>query len=199
MSASVVAWDFDGVLNRNVRDGRFVWADRFEEDTGRSLAVFQSHVFAEFEAVVSGREGLRERVAGWAEATGYAPGADALIDYWFEGDMHLDPAMLALMDRLAGRGVPQVIATNNEPLRAARIECALGDRGARLFASGRMGVAKPRAAFFERITDALDVEPGAMILLDDHPANIEAAARLGWRAVHVTDASRGRVADALPL
>ena len=28
----VVVWDLDGVLNRGIEDGRFVWSDRFEED-----------------------------------------------------------------------------------------------------------------------------------------------------------------------
>ena len=198
----MVAWDFAGVLNRNVVDGCFVWSERFEEDTGQSLALFQDHVFArDFEAVLTGRVDLRDRVAGWATAVGYAPGPDALMDYWFARDMRLDAVALALADRLAERGVPQVVATNNEPRRARHIEqeLGLGARVGPVFASGRMGVAKPEAAFFAAVTDALGAEPAEMLLLDDHAPNLEAARRLGWATFHVTDATRTGIAHALPL
>ncbi|MEO1778575.1 MAG: hypothetical protein AAFU63_07270 [Pseudomonadota bacterium] len=30
----ILVWDFDGVLNANTVDGRFVWADRLAQDWG---------------------------------------------------------------------------------------------------------------------------------------------------------------------
>lgn len=200
MSPDVVAWDFDGVLNRNIRDGRFVWADRFEEDTGRSLSTFQRHVFTDWAPVLTGREPLRDRVARWAEAEAYAPGPDALIDYWFGRDMHPDPEMLALVEGLAARGVRQVMATNNEPTRAALIErdTPFAPHIERVFASGRLGVAKPDPAFLEAITTALALPPEAMLLVDDHAPNLAAARALGWRAFHLTDDTRAALPAALP-
>ena len=40
-----IAWDFDGVLNRNIVDGRFVWADTLEDDLGISVAALQKGIF----------------------------------------------------------------------------------------------------------------------------------------------------------
>ena len=202
MTPTVVAWDFDGVLNRNVRDGRFLWTERFEEDTGQDLATFRSHVFErDFHAVLTGREDLRDRVASWAEAVGHAPGPDALIDYWFTNDLHLDPEIAALTQRLADRGVRQVVATNNEPRRTAFLEREAGLAPAieRVLASGHLGASKPDPAFFDALARALDVPPGTILLVDDLAANVEAALAAGLGAFHLTDATRRDLAAALPL
>ncbi|WP_254695409.1 HAD-IA family hydrolase [Oceanicola sp. D3] len=55
MRIEAIAWDFDGVLNRCVENGRFLWAKDFERDTGQSLAGFQQAVFgAGFREVIEG-------------------------------------------------------------------------------------------------------------------------------------------------
>ena len=45
MTPSLIVWDFDGVLNRNVVDGRFIWADRIEADLGIKLDPFSDYIF----------------------------------------------------------------------------------------------------------------------------------------------------------
>ena len=198
----VVAWDFDGVLNRTIVDGRFIWADSFEADTGQSRAVFEAHVFGrDLEEILTGREDLRDRVASWAATVGYEPGADALLEYWFAKDTHPDARMIGLMDRLNDKGIHQVIATNNEARRADYIENEMGYgvRVERIFASGRIGAAKPSAGFFNAVTDALDVLPSDILLIDDLAKNVEAASDLGWQAFHFTDESHDDIERALPL
>lgn len=201
-AATVVAWDFDGVLNRNIVDGRFVWADTFEADTGHPLKGFTDAVFAEgFDDVITGRTDLRDRVDDWARKAGYAPGADALLAYWFERDALPDPDIGPVMDDLRERGVRQVIVTNNEARRARYIEREMefGPRVEHVFASGRMGVRKPDPAYFAHVTDALGVEPERMLLIDDHPDNVMAAKTCGWRTFHFTDVSRDRLRTVLGL
>lgn len=193
MTAPVIAWDFDGVLNANIRDGRFLWADRFEPDTGHALDRFQKMVFGEaFEAVLTGREDIRDRVSQWADTVGYAPGADALLEYWFTRDMMPDAQVLSLVDRWRARGVRNVMATNNEWRRTAAITAheAFGARLDHIFAAGPMGAAKPDPRFFHIVTESLGVAPGQMILIDDHPDNIDAASALGWVVFHFTEATR---------
>ncbi len=57
---SVIAWDFDGVLNRNVVDGRFIWADTLESDLGIALDAFERGVFdASFLQVISGKRDIK--------------------------------------------------------------------------------------------------------------------------------------------
>ncbi|MGL5010373.1 MAG: HAD family hydrolase [Paracoccaceae bacterium] len=200
MRPRVVAWDFDGVLNRNIVDGRFVWADDFEADTGQSLRGFTDHVFgADFDLVITGRTDLRDRVADWARQVGYGAGADALLDYWFARDALPDAGMLAMMERLAARGVRQVIATNNEARRVGYIEREMGfaARVEHVFSSGRMGVRKPDAGFFSHVVEVLAVAPGDILLIDDTAANVAAALAQGWQGFHFTEATRNGLAALL--
>ncbi|QFS81452.1 Phosphatase [Roseivivax sp. THAF40] len=186
----LVAWDFDGVLNDGFRDGRAIWADNFERDLGHPISSFRDHFFGDrFEAVVTGREDLRAAVADWADKVGYAHGADTVIRYWFEQDRHPVPAMLERLDRLADRGMRQVIATNNEAHRARFIEDEMGygTRVETVFASGRMGLRKPDPRFFHHIAAETGVTPGNILLVDDLEENIAAARDAGWQGYHLTD------------
>jgi putative hydrolase of the HAD superfamily len=196
LSATVVAWDFDGVLNRNVADGQFLWAKDFEADLRQSLLMFNRHVFdANFGDVITGREDLRDRVESWAKAVGFAGGPDALLAYWFAKDSFPDPSMLEIIKALSGHGVRQVIATNNESRRASYIENEMGYAALveHVFSSGRMGVRKPDPAFFTLVAERLDAEPHDMLLIDDAKENVDQAARHGWRSIHFT----GGAADSL--
>jgi putative hydrolase of the HAD superfamily len=57
-----IAWDFDGVLNLNIDDGRFVWADTLEEDLGIPLTDFETGIFdASFHRVISGKVDLLDQ------------------------------------------------------------------------------------------------------------------------------------------
>ncbi len=184
---TVIAWDFDGVLNRNIKNGEFLWHRNFESDLGQSVSVFTQHMFgARLDDIITGKEDLRDRAESWSNSVGFSPGADALLAYWFEKDSFPDPAMLAIMQDLTGRGFRQVIATNQEARRTAFIENEMGFAALveRVFASGRMGVRKPESAFYNAVTGSLGVDAQDMFLVDDTLANVEQAGRSGWRAIH---------------
>jgi putative hydrolase of the HAD superfamily len=187
---TIVAWDFDGVLNRNIENGQFLWAKDFEADLGQSLSVFNQHIFdASFDAVMTGKEDLKDRVEFWSKVVGYSGGPDALMAYWFAKDSFPDPSMLEIIETLSNHGVRQVVATNNEPRRTRFIEAEMGYAALveHVFSSGRMGVRKPDLTFFKAVTSSLDVEPQDMLLIDDAKANTEQAALLGWRSIHFTE------------
>ncbi|MEJ5914908.1 HAD family hydrolase [Pseudokineococcus sp. 1T1Z-3] len=63
--------------------------------------------------------------------------------------------------------------------------------------SGREGLTKPDPALFRRLLDRFDLDPAATAFVDDSPANVEAAAALGLRAVGFTtaEALRDALAD----
>ena len=194
----VVAWDFDGVLNRSWAEGAETWARDFEALTTRSLQSYYEAVFAnDFHRILTGREDVRDRVASWVAKSGSAISADEVLDYWFGKDARLDDAMLALMSRLDDRGVRQVIATNNEARRTAFIGQALGfsSRVETIFASGHIGAMKPHSAFFDHVSGALGVPPADILLVDDREPNVIAAQKCGWQGFHFTDATRGALAD----
>jgi putative hydrolase of the HAD superfamily len=198
----VIAWDFDGVLNRSIVNGRFIWADRFEQDIGHSRAGFEDHIFHNnLDAIITGKEDLRDRVADWANMVGYAHGADRILDYWFRKDAFPDPEMLVLMDRIAHCGLRQIITTNNETRRTTYIETELGfgARVERVFASGRMGLAKPDPLYFETVAAQMNVDPAQIFLIDDTVENITAAKRLGWQGLHFTDKTRHALETMLPI
>ncbi|WP_171209895.1 MULTISPECIES: HAD-IA family hydrolase [unclassified Ruegeria] len=199
-SDTVIAWDFDGVLNQNIRDGVFLWAQQFEEDLGQSLDVFTKHIFRnDFDRIITGQEDLRDRVAEWATMVGFAPGANTLLDYWFRKDALPDPAVTDTLDAISRNGVRQVIATNNESRRVSFIEREMGfaKRVDRVFSSGRMGVRKPQPEFYAKVTETLRVSPDQMLLVDDYAASIEAARDAGWRAYLFNDETRGDILESL--
>lgn len=193
---TVVAWDFDGVLNQNICDGVFLWAQHFEQDLGQSLDVFTNHVFRnDFDRIITGQEDLLDRVAEWVEMVGFAPGADAVLDYWFHKDALPDPDVLDVLDAISRQGVRQVIATNNETRRVTFIERDMGflDRVDCVFSSGRIGFRKPHFGFYKHVTDALNIAPDQMLLVDDYRASVDAARKAGWRAYFFSEDTKDEV------
>lgn len=194
----LVAWDFDGVLNANIQDGRFIWADDLEADLGIDRAHLQAYIFASkrFREVLTGGRDFLDLLAAFLADGGYDVPPERLMQYWFEKDAHPDAGMLDLVRRVACR---QVIATNNEAHRAAFIWEEMGYQAhmERVFAAGPMGVAKPDAGFFEEITGWAGLAPGVCLLVDDAKANVEAAAALGWQTFYLTETSRAALAGYL--
>ncbi|MFV2002990.1 MAG: HAD family hydrolase, partial [Paracoccaceae bacterium] len=80
-------------------------------------------------------------------------------------------------------------ATNNEHRRSEYIENEMG-YGARVeasFSSGRMGAAKPDAAFFKSIEAELGLEPSQILFVDDYSKNIDGAVACGWQVHHFAE------------
>ncbi len=184
-----IAWDFDGVLNRNVVNGRFVWQDHLEA-FGIDRRAFEEFMFADgFWPIMRGEEDLLHRLQRFYDHVGRRSDPQELLDYWFETDARPCPEMLALMERAAAAGLRQVIATNNEHRRSAYIENEMGfaARVERLFSSGRMGVAKPDPAYFRAIEAELALAPEQILFVDDYAENVEAAAACGWQVHHFSE------------
>lgn len=189
-AVQVIAWDFDGVLNRNIENGVFAWSRNFEQDLGLSLQSFTSYLFAgRFQKAMVGQACLVEMVSEWAEANAAAGRAPEILDYWFQKDALPDHRTLSLFEPLKKRGLRHVMATNNEIHRTAFIEARMGfgDRMERIFAAGRMGIAKPDTDYFAHIEAELDVAPAGLLLVDDLEENVAAARNRGWQAFHFTE------------
>lgn len=199
---SVIAWDFDGVLNRNIVEGRFVWADTLEDDLGIALDAFERDVFdASFAQVITGKRDIKCHLQDWLDRSGHTLNADDLLDYWFVKDDLKDPFTCDLLEHLAGHDVVQVIATNNEDRRSSYIEhqSGFGSLVSQVFSSGRIMAAKPDAAFFTHVSNTLRVTPSEILLIDDSATNVRAAKALGWKGFHFTEQSRQELASFLGL
>ncbi len=55
--------------------------------------------------------------------------------------------------------------------------------------SGRERLVKPDPAIFRLLVDRHGLVPGRTVFIDNSPANVRAAAALGFRAIHFTDAA----------
>ncbi len=208
----LVVWDFDGVLNRNLTDGRFRWSQAIAADLGLGPAAFEAFVFRgpEVRRAVRGEGDLLEAAADWLARQGSRVTPEALLDYWFAKDALPDAEAGQWLDALTVR---KVIGTNNEARRAAYIADVMGfgARVERIFASGPMGVAKPDAGFFAAIEAwagaaagaaagvPARVSAGRILLIDDRAVNVAAAHRRGWGAFHFTGRTRARLPGILGI
>jgi len=194
-----IAWDFDGVLNRNVVNGRFIWQDRLA-DFGIDRKVFETFMFADgFWPVMRGQEDLLHRLQRFSEHAPFQVTAEELLNIWFRADALPCSQMLKLMQRVQDAGLRQIIATNNEHRRSSYIEADMG-YGARiekLYSSGRMGVAKPDAAYFRAIENDLELRPDQIFFVDDFRENIDAAKTCDWQVHHFPENGHDRLAQRL--
>lgn len=201
-SVQVIAWDFDGVLNRNVQKGVFAWSRTFEQDLGLPLHSFSGFLFSgRFQQAMVGKACLVELVTEWSEANGASGRAREILDYWFSQDDLPDERTLAMFEPLSAKGLRHVMATNNEIHRTAYIEGTMGfgARMERIFAAGRMKLAKPDTAYFEHIETELGLAPSAFLLVDDMEENIRAAQSRGWQAFHFEEEAHSLLEEALGL
>ena len=196
----LIVWDFDGVLNANTRDGRFLWADSLKADLGVDPAEFARDLFGSgrIRDVMRGRDNLLTYTDGWLRARGYTVSGTDFLAYWFEKDRHPDGEVIGWLEAAPTR---RVIGTNNEAHRAAFIEAEMGfgDRVEKIFASGRMGVAKPDPGFFAEVERWADLTPANILLIDDTAANVAAAMARGWRGFHFNPASRAELPGVIGL
>ncbi|MGB3625577.1 MAG: HAD-IA family hydrolase [Henriciella sp.] len=180
----LIAWDFDGVLNANVRDGVFVWMNTFERDTGLSIGSLANYLFnGRFQKAMVGEADLHELVGEWAEIEGVPHRAGEVVDYWFDRDHIPDEKTLSLVRKARAAGAVNIIATNNEVHRAKWIEeVGFGEHMHTVFAAGRMKLAKPDLAYFAHIEEAMGYSGEDIILIDDMEENVIAAREHGWSA-----------------
>ena len=82
-----------------------------------------------------------------------------------------------------------VCGTNTiEPHYSKRVERGDYSLFDKLYASHLMGVAKPKAAFFNYILEQEQVRAGEAVFIDDDPENVKGAAVLGLEAILFRDA-----------
>ncbi|MEJ2023199.1 MAG: HAD-IA family hydrolase [Maritimibacter sp.] len=199
MSVQLIAWDFDGVLNR-VQNDQGAVAAAFERDIGLSFEHFVAHMFTQehMGRVLTGAETIEDLFGDWLAGEGSELQAETLLTWWLEANHAPDEEMAALAERLPHR---QIIATNNEARRAAYIRelAGWGARVEAIFASGPMGVAKPDPGFFAQITEWSGLTAGEILLIDDNTQSIEAARALGWQTFLFNDETREALPAALGL
>ncbi len=178
--------DVDGVLVTGRPEDGLNWATDLERDLGVSAADLHKEFFAQhWDEIIVGRADLPERLS--ASLTRIAPhvACDRVIAYWFEKDSGLDTAILDDIAASRAAGLKVWLATNQEHMRAAYLMNVLGlAKGVDgMFYSASLGCRKPEGRFFRAIEAATGFAPEELLLVDDTPANADAARDAGWHAV----------------
>lgn len=185
MTAQLVVWDFDGVLNAEPEGEPFGWVPRLDSDLGLSPRAFRAFLNRPGQAaqVLRGARSLHAELETWLATQDTAITADTLMAHWLRCEDRPDSQVIDWLDRSPQRAV---IGTNNPAPRADYIMETMGfsARVETMFASGPLGAAKPDAGFYAAIERWSGLAPRAILLIDDNRANVAAAAARGWQVYH---------------
>lgn len=175
--------DVDGVIILHPDERG--WSANLERDIGIPAATLQAAFFQpHWEDVSHGRASLRERLAPVLQSISPHVTCDALIDYWFSNDAHMNHALLAELAAIRAGGIEVHLATVQEHERARYLweELDLRSRFDGLHYAAELGCSKPAASFYKSIEVRTGFRPRDLFLIDDLIANVEGARMCGWAA-----------------
>ncbi len=169
-----VLWDADGVL----QTGPMSWDAAFGEALGERAEVAHEF-FALLDDALAGRVDMEAHVREVLARHDLDHAREDTLAVWGR----IEP-LAEIRDLVAELPVPSYLATNQDNLRAACMRRQMGYDAllAGAYYSCDLGVAKPRAAYFEAILDDLGLAAEEVLFVDDTAGNVEAAREIGLRA-----------------
>ena len=182
MTIKAIMVDVDGVLIDPPDGG---WSVDLKKDCGLSAETLQADFFAHhWDDVIHGRASLRERLEPVLHEIAPHLTCDALIDYWFTHDAHVNETLLEELASLRAEGLEVHLATVQEHERARYIWEQLGFRSKfdRIHYSAELGCSKPSISFYKTVEVKCGFGPQELFFIDDKPANVEGALLSGWAA-----------------
>lgn len=190
MAPRNVVFDFGGVLLR-WQPQEIIDAFYAEVELRGSLSrnVFQHPDWIEMDRGSLGEDAAVRRFA--ARMNRPVQEMQALLQLVKESLVPL-PETVALVHELAGHGVP-LYGLSNMPASTftylrGRYDHWKFFQG--IVISGEVKLIKPDPAIFQYLCSLHQLEPSETIFVDDHSPNIEAAQKLGFRAILFRDAER---------
>jgi putative hydrolase of the HAD superfamily len=206
--ALTVVFDFGAVLFhwRPADLVRRRWPELAPDDAAalalaeRFFGGFQGD-WAEFDRGTLDRDGI---VSSIVARTGWSADLVASVVDEIPHSLVVDPATVDLLRNVWAAGIRTAYLSNMPAPYASVLEERhqfLEGFDGGLFSS-RVGLVKPEPALFRLLEQTMGLDPTNTVLIDDSPPNVEAARRLGWRAVLYRDAAdcrRQLAASGLPV
>ncbi|MGH6616582.1 HAD-IA family hydrolase [Sphingomonas sp.] len=183
MTIRAIMVDVDGVII--VHPDARGWSAHLERDVGVPASALQTRFFEpHWDDVIHGRASLRERLAPVLNEISPHVTCDALVDYWFGNDAHMNHALLAELASIRAAGTAVHLATVQDHERAHYLwhDLDLRSRFDGLHYAAELGCAKPAPGFFRSIEARTGFRPQDLFLIDDSIANVEGATACGWAA-----------------
>jgi 2-haloacid dehalogenase len=188
VTPSVVVFDLGGVLID--WDPRHLYRTLFDE-ADEMEAFLEEVAFADWNSRQDAGRPLGEAIELLAASH---PHRRALIDAfrarWSETIGGEVPGTVDLLRELRATGVRLLALSNwsaeTFPVARARFEFLSWFDG--IVISGEIGSIKPHARPFDVLVERYSIDPARSLFIDDSPANVEAATRLGFQALRFTDA-----------
>jgi putative hydrolase of the HAD superfamily len=193
MTIKAVMVDVDGVLIVHPDAGG--WSTHLERDLGLPSAQLQAEFFKpHWDDVIHGRASLRDRLAPALKIIAAHLSVDALIDYWFRNDAHVNKDLLAELATIRAEGIQIHLATVQEHERARFLWEDLDFRSSfdGLHYAADLSCSKPDAKFYKQIESRTGFDPQDLFFIDDKIANVEGALACGWAAALWTGNNRLR-------
>ncbi|MFN3815691.1 HAD family hydrolase [Brevundimonas sp.] len=175
--------DVDGVVVRHPHP--LGWSAHIEQELGVPRAALQTVFFQRhWDDIIHGRAPLRDRLTDALGEIAPRVSCDRMINYWFEGDAHLDQGLLAQLAAVRASGVPLHLATVQEHERAAYLWNTLRLRNHfdDMHYAAQLGASKPSPDFYLAVEQRTGLPPEAIAFIDDNQRNVEAAQARGWTA-----------------
>lgn len=191
MGLKALMVDVDGVIVTHP-DPRG-WSASMEADLGLSIEALEEAFFKpNFGDIVHGRARLHDRLAPVLAQIAPHLTSQALADYWFEQDSHLDHDLLDQLAVVRANGVELHLATVQEHERADYLwtKMALKDRFDAIHYAAALGHAKPALEFYRAIEARTGFAASELFFIDDKLANVQAAQACGWAAAVWTGQER---------
>jgi putative hydrolase of the HAD superfamily len=178
----VVLWDADGVLQTVPRGWEHTMRPVVEghvEDVDRFLV----EAFEAEAPALRGEVEWSDQLTVLLERWGIPELHERAIEVWFT--ILPVPESRALVREVRARGIACHLASNQTRERAEHMSAEVGNADLLdgCFFSWELGVAKPQPEYFERVLGELRVAAHDALFVDDNPVNVEAASRLGLRAL----------------
>ncbi len=176
-----VLFDLDGVLRHFDPDSAIRAEERYGLTPGSLLATGMSD-----ELMGPMTTGLLTR-AEWTDEVGRRVGSIAAARAWTADTGTPDEDMLLLADELRRRDVLVAILTNGtDTVRAELAELGVDRRVDQIFNSAEIGVAKPDAAAFRHVCEALELDGKQIFFTDDSSSKLTGAVDVGMATHHFT-------------